>query len=94
MATIGATFAKFDLDFGANGSVDATRTVSLTAGAGKQYNLARFGGPSDVSSPGGGGNFDNVSISTVEVSEPLSLGLASLGLVGLLIRCRRAEVLP
>jgi hypothetical protein len=88
-ATIGGTSATFALDFGADGIVDASRTVSLTSGAGKLYNLLRFGGPSDVSSTGGGGNFDNVSVSTTEVPEPLSLALAFLGCIGLLVIRRR-----
>jgi hypothetical protein len=90
-ATIGATSATFDLDFNADGSVDATRTVALTAGAGKLYNLVRFGGPSDVTSAGGGWNFDNLSISTVDIPEPLSLALACLGSIGLIGIRRRTE---
>jgi hypothetical protein len=88
-ATIGATSATFALDFIADGSIDASRTVALSNGAGKLYNLLRFGGPSDVSSAGGGGNFDNVSVSTVAVPEPASFALAALAGVALVAARRR-----
>jgi hypothetical protein len=84
-ATIGDTFATFDLDLGDDGSVDRTRTITLGAAAANDlYNIVRFGGPSDVSSTGPG-NFDNLNIEVVP--EPASLAL--VGLAGLFLRRRR-----
>jgi hypothetical protein len=88
-ATIGATSATFDLDFDANGSVDATRTIAISAAA-KLYNTVRFGGPSDVSSAGGGGHFDNLVISKgVHIPEPTTFALVGLGFVGACFASRR-----
>jgi hypothetical protein len=85
-AVLGATSATFSLDLDNNGTIDGTRTVTISDG-GKLYNLVRFGGPSDVSSAGGGGNFDNLVISQIpEPTATLSLAAAS-GLLA--IRRRR-----
>lgn len=88
-ATIGATSITFTLDFDADGTIDASRTVTVSDG-GKLYNLVRFGGPSDVSSAGGGGNFDNLSITTAP--EPACFGLiAPAGMLALARRRRRRQ---
>jgi hypothetical protein len=86
IATIGDTFATFDLDLQKDGIIDGSRTITIAA-AGKVYNLLRFGGPSDVSSPGGGGNFDNVMVSVVP--EPASLALVALAMTALALGGRR-----
>ncbi len=61
-ATIGASSILFELDLQNDGLVDAQRAVSTPGGAGIAYNVARFGGPSNLSSAGGGGHFDNVRV--------------------------------
>jgi hypothetical protein len=86
IATIGDTSATFELDLDANGSIDASRTISIAATA-KVYNLVRFGGPSDVSSAGGGGHFDNLMVS--QIPEPSTIALAGLALIGLVFAARR-----
>jgi hypothetical protein len=87
-ATIGDTFATFDLDFAANGSIDATRTIALgAAAAGKIYNIARLGTPSDVTSAGGGAHFDNVMVCVVP--EPGTLALVTLAIMAGLAWGRR-----
>jgi PEP-CTERM motif len=47
----------------------------------------RLGGPSSLSSGGGGGNFDNVSLEVIP--EPATLGLMGLGGLAMLGRKRR-----
>lgn len=90
-ATIRASDILFELDLGDDGTVDAVRTITTSAGAGIGYNVARFGGPSNLSSPGGGGNFDNLVIR--QVPEPTTgclLAAASLCLaLGSGLRRRR-----
>lgn len=61
-ATIGPSSILFELDLQNDGLVDAERTISTPGGSGIAYNVARFGGPSDLSSSGGGGHFDNLRI--------------------------------
>ncbi|MFV2070397.1 MAG: hypothetical protein ACC645_25815, partial [Pirellulales bacterium] len=48
-----------------DGTIDGVRTIETTLGAGIAYNLAQFGGPENLFSPGGGGNFDNLRLSSV-----------------------------
>ncbi len=71
-ATIGETSILFELDLQSDGTVDATRTIATDDGF-QAYNVIRLGGPSDLSSLGGGGNFDNVLIRTGFVN-PLTPG--------------------
>ena len=61
-ATIGATSILFELDLGADGVYDAQRFVATEDTSSIGYNVLRLGGPSDLSSLGGGLAFDNISI--------------------------------
>lgn len=82
-ATIKASEIIFEV-VGNKASSSATVPANST---GITWDIARFGGPSDLSSAGGGGNFDNLLIQ--QVPEPASLVLlASAGLM--MIRRRRS----
>lgn len=67
--------ATFMLDLNGDGNINATRVEAITASAG--YDIIRLGGPSDLSSAGGGANFDNISLELVP--EPSALVLLCLG---------------
>lgn len=88
-ATITGDTILFELDFADDGTVDASRTVSVPTNVDRTYNIVRFGGPSDVSSAGGGANFDNLSITVVPVPEPAALAVLGLCAPALLARRRR-----
>ncbi|QDT07753.1 hypothetical protein K227x_61810 [Rubripirellula lacrimiformis] len=81
-----ATFTLTDLtvtiDLGADGTIDGT-FVSTGAPSANAFTDLRFGGPSNLSSGGGGFNVDNISLTTVAVPEPTSMAaLAALGVFG------------
>lgn len=76
-ATILPTSITFDLDLGGDGSVDRTATVTTNDTSAIGWNVLRIGGPSDVSSAGGGGVFDNMSIQ--QIPEPAAIVLLGLG---------------
>ncbi len=78
-ATIGETSILFE----ASGNKGSTSATVPANSAGITYDILRFGGPSDLSSGGGGANFDNVSVSTVSVPEPTTIALTAYGLLGL-----------
>jgi hypothetical protein len=87
-ATIGASSTLFEVS-GDLGNSSASVPINSSA---ITYDILRFGGPSDLSSAGGGANFDNVSVSVVP--EPASHGLLALAAVpalGRRARCRRAR---
>ena len=85
-ASIGDTTTTFTLDLGANGSIDATHVVNaVPAAAG--FTELRFGGPSGLTSAGGGANFDNILLQSIP--EPASLSLLGIGAATLLVRRRR-----
>ncbi len=79
----------FSLDIGSDGTIDSTMSyASVATSAG--FNNLRFGGPSNLSSAGGGANFDNLRLETISVPEPTSAGLCVL-LGGLcMVRRRRS----
>ncbi len=64
--TVRASDVTFELDLDDDGTVDATRVIETAGGAGIAYDVARLGGPSNLSSAGGGLGFDNVRLSTFE----------------------------
>jgi len=77
------------LDLLSDGTVD--HTLSFAGDGASDYNAftdLRFGGPSNLSSAGGGANFDDISLALVDViPEPSTLMLA--GLAGLSMIARR-----
>ncbi|HZZ42708.1 MAG TPA: dockerin type I repeat-containing protein [Tepidisphaeraceae bacterium] len=54
----------FTVDLGRDGTIDSTATVGVDS-TDITYNIARFGGPSSLSSAGGGADFDNISIQSI-----------------------------
>ncbi len=86
-AIIKATSILFELDLGKDGIVDGQRLVTTSDTSGIGYNILRLGGPSNLSSTGGGAGFDNVSID--QVPEPATIGLLGMAGLALLRRKRR-----
>lgn len=78
----------FSLDLNTDGNINATASVPISFNA-AGWNIIRLGGPSNLSSPQGGANFDNVSLVLTAVPEPSSMLLGLLSLVGLAAAKRR-----
>jgi len=81
-ATFSLTGLTVTLDLGADGSIDGTFS-SLGVPSANPFTDLRFGGPSGLTSAGGGAWFDNIRLEAVQVvPEPgsLTLGLVGLGL--------------
>lgn len=74
------TNATFTLDLGSTGIINSTAILPAAWNA-NGVDSIRLGGPSSLSSPGGGGAFDNVSLVIGTVPEPSTalLALMSLG---------------
>ena len=73
---------EFSLDLNGDGNINGTATVPVAGGT-DGFDIIRLGGPSDLSSAGGGVNFDNISLTMVpEPATASLLGLSLLSLVG------------
>jgi hypothetical protein len=80
---------SISLDLNSNGTIDSTLQFAGdgTTAFGNFTDL-RFGGPSNLSSTGGGANFDDIRLAMVDlVPEPTTLLLA--GLLGIAMGCVR-----
>lgn len=82
--TLDGSNATFTIDLGSTGIINGTVVLPAAWNA-NGVDSIRLGGPSSLSSPGGGGFFDNVSL--VSIPEPTTLALA--GLAGLCMLGRR-----
>lgn len=87
-AEVTPTNIDYSLDLNSDGVINATASVAI-APADLGFDIVRLGGPSDLSSLGGGVSFDNISLEMVAVPEPASLGLIGLAAFGLVGRRRR-----
>lgn len=77
----------FSLDLNSDGFINSTAFIPAVATA-AGFDIVRLGGPSNLSSPGGGASFDNVSVTVVP--EP-SAFLMFAPAVGLLMMRRRRQ---
>ncbi len=78
--TLDGSNATFTIDLGSTGIINGT-AVLAAAWNPAGVDQIRLGGPSNLSSAGGGGNFDNVSL--VSIPEPASFMLMGVAFVGL-----------
>lgn len=85
-AAITDSNVTFTLDLLGDGTIDSTYTANIFQNGANAFNQLRLGGPSDLSSPGGGVYFDNISLTLVP--EPTAAVLAVLGLAGFAARRR------
>lgn len=76
--------ATFTLDLNGDGNINATAVLPAAFNVAFPVDQIRLGGPSDLSSAGGGANFDNVKLEVVP--EPASLALIGLGALAMLRR--------
>lgn len=85
-AEVTATNIDYSLDLNSDGNINATASVPIAPND-LGFDIVRLGGPSDLSSPGGGASFDNISLQMVP--EPASVSLIGLAAFGLARRRRR-----
>ena len=78
-ALVTATQITLTLDLNGDGFINATAVQAIAPVEPVLFDIVRLGGPSDLSSLGGGVSFDNVLIQTVP--EPATGVLAALGLL-------------
>ncbi|MEM8783715.1 MAG: PEP-CTERM sorting domain-containing protein [Planctomycetota bacterium] len=83
LAEISETSIELTLDLNGDGNINATASVPISP-VDLGFDIVRLGGPSDLSSAGGGANFDNVSLTLVP--EPATAALLGLGGLAMLRR--------
>ena len=83
-ATFTGSAVTVTLDLLSDGSIESTAVVPLTGAYTSGLGVVRLGGPSDLSSAGGGGNFDDIYLA--QIPEPTSLALLALGGLALIRR--------
>ncbi len=86
-ATFTGTDITVTLDLMSDSTIDSTQITALGGAYGADgLGVVRLGGPSNLSSPGGGGNFDDIHLA--QIPEPASLTLLALGGLAVLRRRR------
>jgi PEP-CTERM motif len=81
---------NISVDLKSDGSIDGSYNFNLLGSYGAPgLGVLRLGGPSNLSSPGGGGNFDDISVEVVP--EPTSFLLLGLGGIFALVNLRRSQ---
>lgn len=85
-ATFTLTSLTVTLDLGSDGTIDGT-FESLGSPSANAFVDLRFGGPSNLSSAGGGAYFDNIGLDVVP--EPATFVLFALGMIGCVALVRR-----
>jgi hypothetical protein len=85
-ALITDTQITFTLDLNSDGNINAQFVQAATANP-AGFDIVRLGGPSGLSSAGGGANFDNIQLTVIP--EPSSFAMLALGVLPLLTRRRR-----
>jgi PEP-CTERM motif len=73
----------FEFDMGADGTVDGSDTFTDVITTANGFDRLRFGGPSDISSLGGGVHFDNIVLERIAPIVSLQGDLNGDGFVGI-----------
>jgi len=81
--TISPDRLRFALDLGRNGSIDGYTTYDDLHSGPVGFNQLRFGGPSGVTSAGGGVHFDNIVLERITALSDLDGDLDGDGFVGI-----------
>ena len=87
MVTIKPESLVFELDMFRDGTIDGVdEHFDIAHATVPGFDQIRFGGPSAVTSAGGGAHFDNIVLEIIPAPEPATLGLFTLGGLTLLRR--------